>query len=99
MAASPQGVYATFTGPLSRGAQLWAAFLYAGQGAYLSHWTAAEINRLRDDVASVIDVTVPVERRVRAPKGVVIHRSVHKAMVWRPPGIPPYTIAEEKSGS
>jgi very-short-patch-repair endonuclease len=90
-----KGVYAIFTGPLSRDAQLWAAVLYAGQGAHLSHWTAAQINRLTDDVPSVIDVTVPVERRVRPPKGVVIHRSVHKAMLWRPPGIPPYTIAEE----
>jgi hypothetical protein len=90
-----KGVYATFTGLLPRDALLWAAVLYAGRGAHLSHWTAAEINRLTDDAASVIDVTVPAERRVRPPKGVVIHRTVHKALVWRPPGIPPYTLAEE----
>jgi very-short-patch-repair endonuclease len=90
-----RGVYATFTGPITRDAQLWAAVLYAGQGAYLSHGTAAEINRLTDSPSLVIDVTVPASRRVRPPKDVVVHVSSHKAMVWRPPGIPPYTIAEE----
>lgn len=89
------GVYATFTGQLRREAQWWAAVLYAGRGAYLSHETAAEINRLTDDRSPVVHVTIPAERRVRPPEGVVIHRSAHKAMVWRPPGIPPYTIAEE----
>ena len=90
-----RGVYATFTGPVTRDAQLWAAVLYAGQGAYLSHRTAAEINRLTDAPSLVIDVTVPASRRVIPPKGVAIHMSSRKAMVWRPPGIPPYTIAEE----
>ena len=42
------GVYATFTGPVTRDAQLWAAVLAAGPGAQLSHQTAAEINRLTD---------------------------------------------------
>ena len=90
-----RGVYATFSGPMTRKTQLWAAVLYAGQGAYLSHRTAAEINRLLDEQSRVIDVTVPAWRRVMPPEGVVIHVSSHKAMVWRPPGIPPYSIAEE----
>src|SRR5579862_4580638 len=34
-----RGVYAMFTGPLTREAQLWAAVLYAGKGAQLSHET------------------------------------------------------------
>ena len=89
-----KGVYATFTGPVTRDARLWAAVLYAGPGAYLSHRTAAQLNRLTDDPSPVVDVTVAASRRVRAPKGVVVHLSSHKAMVWRPPGIPPYTIAE-----
>jgi hypothetical protein len=42
------GVYATFTGPVTRDARLWAAVLAAGPGAQLSHQTAAEINRLTD---------------------------------------------------
>jgi very-short-patch-repair endonuclease len=89
------GVYATFTGHITREAQLWAAVLYAGRGAYLSHETAAEINRLADSQSLVINVTIPANRRVRAPQGVVIHMSSHKPMVWSPPGIPPYSIAEE----
>ena len=40
------GVYATFRGPVGRDAQLWAAVLYAGKGAHLSHETAAEVNGL-----------------------------------------------------
>jgi Transcriptional regulator, AbiEi antitoxin len=90
-----RGVYATFTGAMTRDAWLWAAVLYAGRGAYLSHETAAEINRLADSPSPVINVTIPAGRRVRAPEGVVIHMSSRKRMVWTPPGIPPYTIAEE----
>jgi hypothetical protein len=89
------GVYATFTGTISRESLLWAAVLYAGPGAYLSHETAAEINRLADGPSPVINVTIPANRRVKAPEGIVIHRSSHKPMIWTPPGIPPYSIAEE----
>jgi hypothetical protein len=46
-----RGVYATFTGPLSRQARLWAAVLYAGNGARLSHETAAELHGLHDQHA------------------------------------------------
>jgi len=42
------GVYATFTGAAGRGAQLWAALMWAGPGAMLSHETAAELQRLTD---------------------------------------------------
>jgi very-short-patch-repair endonuclease len=89
------GVYATFTGPMTWDARLWAAVLYAGRGAYLSHETAAEINRLADSPSQVINVTIPANRRITPPKGVVIHVSSRKAMLWQPPGTPPYTIAEE----
>lgn len=86
------GVYQIFTGHITREARLWAAILYAGQGAYLSHRTAAQINKLTDDESPVIDVTIPSNRRVKAPEGVSIHLSSHKAMVWRPPGVPAYRI-------
>src|SRR5215831_8999731 len=72
-----RGVYATFTGPVNREAQLWAAVLYAGKGAQLSHETAAELNRLSDRQSSPIHVSIPVARRVRPVKGLVIHRSSH----------------------
>jgi len=87
------GVYATFTGAVPRDARLWAAVLYAGDGAFLSHETAAWINSLTDEPPA-IHVTIPITRRVIPPEGVVIHRSSRKPMTWRPPGIPPSTIAE-----
>jgi len=90
-----RGVYITVTGPVSRSAQLWAAVLYAGPGAYLSHETAAELNGLSDGGTPAINVTIPASRRISAPPGVVIHHSSRKAMTWRPPGMPPYTVAEE----
>jgi hypothetical protein len=90
-----EGVYKTFTGQLTRDGQLWAAVLHAGRGAYLSHATAAELNRLAEDAPPAIDVTIPEKRRVIAPKGVIIHRSTHKPMIWQPPGLPAYSIAEQ----
>jgi hypothetical protein len=54
-----EGVYKTYTGQLARDGLLWAAVLHAGRGAYLSHGTAAELNRLTADAPSVIDVTIP----------------------------------------
>jgi hypothetical protein len=79
-----EGTYATFTGPLTREARLWAALRRAGEGAILSHETAAEVHGLIDRPASKrIHVTVPARRRpVRraatsgiATSGIVIHRS------------------------
>lgn len=70
-----RGVYATFTGPLSREARLWAAVLYAGKGARLSHETAAELHGLADKPAPLIHLTVPISRRVRPADGLVIHVS------------------------
>jgi hypothetical protein len=69
------GVYATFTGELPRQAQLWAAVLYAGEGAMLSHESAGELHGLVDKPTAVIHVTVPKSRRVRPFPGLVIHRS------------------------
>jgi hypothetical protein len=74
-----EGVYATFSGPVSHDARLWAALRKAGDGAMLSHETAAEVHGLIDKPASkTIHITVPVGRRpVRrgSIRGVVIHRS------------------------
>ena len=73
-----RGVYATFSGPRPREAQLWAALLRAGPGATLSHYTAAELHGLIDSPADQIHVTVPATRnpaRQRKITGLVIHRS------------------------
>jgi very-short-patch-repair endonuclease len=74
------GVYATFSGSLSREARLWAALRRAGEGAMLSHETAAEVQGLISAKVpgSTIHITVPKHRRPiqrRQIRGVVIHRS------------------------
>lgn len=90
------GVYATFTGPVERDAQLWAAVLYAGKGAQLSHETAAEVNGLTERRSSLIHVTISSTRRVRPPRGVVIHRSEYLDVKARfPRGVVPHTLVEE----
>lgn len=90
------GVYATFTGSLTREAQLWAAVLAAGPGAQLSHESAAEINRLTDRRSPVIHVSIPASRRAIAPEGVKIHLSCNLVVGWRfARGVPPHTFAEE----
>jgi hypothetical protein len=90
------GVYVTFTGPLTRDAQLWAAVLAAGPGAQLSHETAAEIHGLTDRRSPIIHVTIPANRRVQPPRGVAIHLSSHLATGWRfARGIPPHTFVDE----
>ena len=90
------GVYGAFTGTVSREARLWAAVLYAGPGALLSHETAAEILRLTDRACPVIHVTIPGNRRVRPPQGVQIHVSSFDYPLWRPlRGIPPHTFYTE----
>jgi hypothetical protein len=86
----------TFTGDMTRKAELWAAVLYAGKGAMLSHKTAAEILGITDRRSTSIEVTVPAPRRVQAPCGVTIHSSSVAHHRWRPfPGYPPHTFFDE----
>jgi hypothetical protein len=72
-------VYATFSGPLPRAGRLWAAVLRAGDGAMLSHETAAELHGIIDKPAGAsIHVMVPISRRPaqhRPVRGIIIHRS------------------------
>ena len=89
------GVYATFTGTPSRGAQLWAAILAAGQGAVLSHETAAELHRLNDNPSGLIHVTVPWQRRIAPPFGVRLHRSKRAVEAVLGQSNPPRTRVEE----
>ncbi len=90
------GVYAVFTGQVGRQAQLWAALLHAGEGAILSHQTAAELLGMTDQPAARIHVTVPNARRVVAPPGVVIHVSRRAYPKWRyTRGTPPHTMSED----
>ncbi len=93
-----RGVYATFTGPPPRQAQLWAAILRAGPGATLSHQTAAELHGLTDKPSEQIHVTVPATRnpaRNRKVSGVVIHRSSRIDAARHPVLSPPRTRVED----
>jgi very-short-patch-repair endonuclease len=87
------GVYATFSGEPDREARLWAAVLCAGPGAVLSHQTAAELWSLTDEASSLIHLTVPSSRRVRARGGMVVHYSAHAAA--HPAQTPPRTRVED----
>lgn len=84
-----EGVYATFSGTLSRDARLWAAVRRAGDGAMLSHQTAAEVQGVIDKpVSGDIHVTVAVRRRPAQGKpvrGIVVHRS-GQSLPQFPPG-------------
>lgn len=91
-----RGVYATFTGRIDRDARLWAAVLYVGRGARLSHETAAELNGLAGRRSPLVHVKIPRGRRVIVPQGVIVHASSSAGLIWRPPrGLPPYTLPEE----
>jgi hypothetical protein len=69
------GVYTTVVGELRGKTLPWAALLYAGRGAVLSHETAAELHGLGTKPTDVIHVMIPAERRVTEVKGIRIHRS------------------------
>jgi hypothetical protein len=90
-----RGVYATFTGPLDRSARLWAALLYAGRGAVLSHQTAGELQKLTDQPSALVHLTVPASRRVTRVKGLVIHVSDQGLRLPFPHGVLPMTLPED----
>jgi hypothetical protein len=98
-----RGVYAAFTGEPSRAAWRWAAVLRAGEGAALSHYTAAELDRLTDRASNVIHVTIGHDRRVRldeqerasAAPGIMLHRSRRIAASRHPVRTPPRTRITE----
>jgi predicted transcriptional regulator of viral defense system len=89
-----RGVYAAFNGPPPRETWLWAAVLRAGEGAVLSHQTAAELHGLVDSPAEAIHVTVPSTRRITAP-GLVIRTSGRIGQARQPNRDPPRTSVAE----
>ncbi|MGH3165608.1 MAG: type IV toxin-antitoxin system AbiEi family antitoxin domain-containing protein [Trebonia sp.] len=93
-----RGVYATFTGVVPRQARLWAAVLWAGEDAILSHETALEAEELIGRPGRDIHVTVPRQRRPAQGQpmpGVIIHRS-DLAYSWtKAPAKLPRTPVEE----
>lgn len=88
------GVYAAFSGPPPRGAQLWAAVLRAGPEAVLSHQTAAELHGIGNQVA-LIHVTVSPGRQVTSARGLAVHRCARVDQARHPARLPPRTRIEE----
>ena len=87
-------MYATFNGPPPRETWLWAAVLRGGDGAVLSHQTAAELHGLIDEPAGAIYVTIPASRRITS-RGLVIRISGRIEQARQPNRDPPRTSIEE----
>src|SRR4051812_11341816 len=67
-----RGVYAVGHLALTRNGRFMAAVLAAGEGAALSHFSAAVLWRLIEDPGGRIHITVEGRRRIR---GVIVHES------------------------
>jgi hypothetical protein len=93
-----RGVYATFSGEMTREAQLWAALLRAGPAAVLSHQTAAELYGLQKQPSASIHLTVPATanpaKHSKIP-GVIVHRSRILDRTRHPVLLPPRTRIED----
>jgi hypothetical protein len=89
------GVYAVFSGPPGRDAQMWAAVLGAGSGAVLSHQSAAVLDKLTESAGDAVHVTIPAQRRISRQPGMVVHLSDRASAVRHPSRLPPRTRLEE----
>jgi hypothetical protein len=90
------GVYTVNTGDLGPTARRWAALLYAGRGAVLSHQTAARLHGIKiRSRTNEVHVTIPAERRVREVAGIRIHRSARSFAAAMPHEDPPRTLPTE----
>lgn len=90
-----RGVYVAFSGPLPRGAQMWAAVLRAGPQAVLSHQSAAELDGFAPRPSRLIHVTVPLGQRVATLPGLAVHRSGRLDLARHPARMPPRTRVEK----
>lgn len=88
------GVYAVGHSLLTREGMFMAAVLACGEGAVLSHRSAADLWKLREDRRTRVDVTAP-GRRGRSPKGIDAHRHGSLAGIdWTwVDGVPCTTVA------
>jgi hypothetical protein len=91
-----EGVYLSFTGPMTDVALCWVALLYAGKGALLCRDTAAWLWELSDTLARPIHVMLPTSRRVTSQAELVaIHYSIHRAARVHPARSPPVTKLDD----
>jgi hypothetical protein len=90
------GVYAAFSGPLSRTATIWAALLRCGPTAVASHQTAAELDGLSELEDERVHVTVAVTHRVYGrPSGIRVHYAHRLPRTRHPAKSPPRTRLDE----
>nr|WP_297427993.1 hypothetical protein [uncultured Actinotalea sp.] len=68
-----RGVLLTHSGPVSWTTRAWAAVLYAGASAAVSHRSAAVVFGWARDSGGPIEVSVPRTRRVSPTPGVLLH--------------------------
>ena len=72
-----RGVYAVGRAELTREGRWMAAVLCCGEGAMLSHWSAAALWGMLPDRAGRVDVLIPAHRHVRRPE-VRLHRRAQR---------------------
>lgn len=89
------GVYATFTGPPTFTARVWAALLHAGPPAMASHLTAARLQGLADEDPDVIQISVPNGHRVTSQPGLRVHHPRAWTLRRRPSASIPQTRVED----
>ena len=80
-----RGVLVIHSGPVPWRARAWAALLYAGDGAALSHETAAHIHEMTTTEPGVITVSIPETRRVMPTAGVLVVRRSPMPSAWGRP--------------
>lgn len=68
------GAYVVHSGPISWRTRAAAALLYAGDGAALSHRSAGFVHEIVRTPPTLIQVSVPHDRRVDAQPGLRVHR-------------------------
>lgn len=74
----------------------WAVLLYAGKGAVLSHWTAADVHKIGGKlVVPEIHVSIPAGRKVTALAGMRVHRSKQALASAAVDSDPPCTSVED----
>lgn len=88
------GVYLTTPGQLSDHGSAWAALLYGGPGAALSHGTALWLDGVLDAPPRRVHLSIPGCRRVSPQDGLSIHRSMTAAASVHPSRSPTRTRIE-----
>ena len=89
------GVYATFTGPVSAEARVWAACLAAGEGAVLGGETALWLEQVLPEPPRKVTVCVPAVRHIEVPAGVRLVRRRRLEDLRHPARTPPRLRVEQ----